>query len=138
MSLNGQLEDNPLPSYASANGDGANNPVPTIAFLPNVNLNNSCGGISAFKPHSKRSNNVPVDDSMICNVWADNLHEEMLKLREIVDECPYIAMVRYCFLRSSVLNGVLGGILCRIPSFRVWSLGLSDPSRTRWIFTIRR
>ena len=34
------------------------------------------------------------EKAMFVDVWADNLHEELNKIMDIVDDYPYIAMVR--------------------------------------------
>lgn len=39
---------------------------------------------------------MPVNDAKyIKEVWAENLEEEMAHLRDLVEEYPYLAMVRY-------------------------------------------
>jgi hypothetical protein len=39
-------------------------------------------------------NKRPEDgEGMIVDVWAKNLHEEMQKIMEIIDDYPYVAMV---------------------------------------------
>lgn len=46
-------------------------------------------------------------DKLIVNVWATNLREEMAKINEIVDDYPYVGMVRrqrYMHMASITLS----------------------------------
>lgn len=49
-------------------------------------------GIQQVTPLS-RSHRVPIMESQIREVWADNLDVEMAKLRSAVERYPYVAMV---------------------------------------------
>jgi len=52
--------------------------------------------ISSPKTTPKRCNHpsskIKISDKLIVDVWAKNLHEEIAKIQEIVDDYPYVAM----------------------------------------------
>lgn len=54
---------------------------------------NNMGGPSAAIPNGiGEGGKHSTESKLIVNVWADNLHEELRKIMQIVDDYPYIAM----------------------------------------------
>jgi len=100
--------DNPNGGAPNGNEDA----IPYVAALPNVanaqNIPNlvptphsamTAAPSQSYRPMQpngtlKRTQPDPLrhDDSMITNVWTDNLHEEFQKIMHIVDDFPFVGM----------------------------------------------
>lgn len=81
---------------------------------------------------------MPVNDAKyIKEVWAENLEEEMAHLRDLVEEYPYLAMVRYEQTEDSYVLVRLNTSFNRTPSFLVWLQDLLARSKPRQTITIK-
>lgn len=77
------------------------------------------------------------DSKYIKEVWADNLEEEMAYLRDLVEDYPYLAMVRF-FSFSFPFQLDQQHVNDRTLNFQVLLRGLLEPSKRHPIITTRR
>lgn len=85
-------------------------PPSLAAYLPVTSVKFPCFGLH---PENEMPAALADTSQIICEVWASNVDEEMRKIRQIIQNYNYIAMVWFYLIFFSVLrcDNVVCGIV---------------------------